>query len=325
MKTTTTPYGRDVHNEGPPMKMAELLANLDGPTYIERTALWDNKSISGTRRAIRNALRCQLEGRGFSMVEILSACPSGWKVDPAQQSEWMKEHMGPAFPLGVTKDLRAEREPWFREKIEVEPEALLAALDLAQAEPQLLPSPLCHARYANPSIKLAGFGGQGILSAGAMLANAGMEQGFHTSWIPSYGPEMRGGTAYCFVNISEQPIGSPTVTRPDVLMAFNRPSLERFEHDLHEGALLMYDSTIIDVAPTRGDIEVLAVPATQMAEELGNTRMANTIMVGAYLAKTGILSLAALEQTLPLALKRKNLVEANAKALSAGFEYAKSC
>jgi len=82
MKTTTTPYGRDVRNEGPPMKMAELLANLDGPTYIERTALWDNKAISGTRRAIRNALRCQIEGRGFSMVEILSACPSGWKVDP---------------------------------------------------------------------------------------------------------------------------------------------------------------------------------------------------------------------------------------------------
>lgn len=323
MKTTTTPYGRDVHNEGPPMKMAELLANLDGPTYIERTALWDNKAISNTRRAIRNALRCQIEGKGFSMVEILSACPSGWKVDPAQQSEWMKENMGPYFPLGVTKDVREEREPWFREKIAVEDEALLAALDLAVTEPKRLPSALRDRRYANPSIKLAGFGGQGILSAGAMIANAGMEQGFHTSWIPSYGPEMRGGTAYCFVNISEEPIGSPTVVHPGVLMAFNRPSLEKFEHDLLPGALLMYDSTIIDVEPTRHDIEVLAVPATQMAEDLGNTRMANTIMVGAYLAKTGILSLAAMEQTLPLALKRKNLIEANAKALSAGFAFAK--
>jgi 2-oxoacid:acceptor oxidoreductase gamma subunit (pyruvate/2-ketoisovalerate family) len=224
----------------------------------------------------------------------------------------------------ITKDVRDTREPWFREKIAVESEALLAALDLAVAEPKRLPSPLRNTRYANPSIKLAGFGGQGILSAGAMIANAGMEQGFHTSWIPSYGPEMRGGTAYCFVNISEEPIGSPTVTHPDVLMAFNRPSLEKFEADLHPGALLMYDSTIIDIAPTRGDIEVLAVPATQMAEDLGNTRMANTIMVGAYLAKTGILSLAAMEQTLPLALKRKNLIEANAKALGAGFEYAAS-
>jgi len=323
MKTTTTPYGRDVHNEGPPMKMAELLANLDGPTYIERTALWDNKAISGTRRAIRNALRCQIEGKGFSMVEILSACPSGWKVDPAHQSEWMKENMGPYFPLGVTKDVREEREPWFREKIAVEDEALLAALDLAVNEPKHLPSELRDRRYANPSIKLAGFGGQGILSAGAMIANAGMEQGLHTSWIPSYGPEMRGGTAYCFVNISEEPIGSPTVVHPDVLMAFNRPSLEKFEADLLPGALLMYDSTIIDVEPTRSDIEVLAVPATQMAEDLGNTRMANTIMVGAYLAKTGILSLAAMEQTLPLALKRKNLIEANAKALGAGFAFAK--
>ncbi|MCB9516057.1 MAG: 2-oxoacid:acceptor oxidoreductase family protein [Candidatus Latescibacteria bacterium] len=324
MKTTTTPYGRDVMNEGPPMKMAELLATLDGPTYIERTALWDNKAISGTRRAIRNALRCQMEGKGFSMVEVLSACPSGWKVDPADQSAWMLEHMAPYFPLGVKKDLRETREPWFREKMDVDEDALLEALDLAQAEPTAFPATLRKPGYANPSIKLAGFGGQGILSAGAMLANAGMEQGFHTSWIPSYGPEMRGGTAYCFVNISETSIGSPTVSHPDVLMAFNRPSLEKFEPDLRAGALLLYDSTIIDIAPQRGDIEVLAVPATKMADDLGNTRMANTIMVGAYLAKTGLMSLEALEQTLPLALKRKNLVDANRKALASGFEFAKS-
>ena len=324
MKTTTTPYGRDLNNEGPPMKVAELLSTLDGPTYIERTALWDNKGISGTRRAIRNALKCQMEGKGFSLVEILSACPSGWKVDPMDQAAWMREHMEPYFTLGVKKDIRDEREPWFREKIEPRAEELVAALDLALPEPERLPGALRKPEYANPSIKLAGFGGQGILSAGAMLANAGMEQGFHTSWIPSYGPEMRGGTAYCFVSISEQEIGSPTVTHPDVLMAFNRPSMEKFEPDLHVGALLMYDSTIIDVAPKRDDIEVLPVPATQMAEDLGNTRMANTIMVGAYLAHTGVMSQAAMDQTLPLALKRKNLVVANQKALAAGFEYARS-
>jgi len=324
MKTTTTPYGRDLNNEGPPMKMAELLSTLDGPTYIERTALWDNKGIAGTRRAIRKALQCQLDGKGFSMVEILSACPSGWKVDPKDQSDWMKEHMAPYFPLGVKKDMRDEREPWFREKIEPSDQQLVEALDLAHPEPERFPSELRKPDYANPSIKLAGFGGQGILSAGAMLANAGMEQGFNTSWIPSYGPEMRGGTAYCFVNISEPEIGSPTVTQPDVLMAFNRPSMEKFEPDLHAGALLMYDSTIIDVEPQRDDIEVLPVPATQMAADLGNTRMANTIMVGAYLARTGIMSIEALEQTLPLALKRKDLVDANRQALAAGFEYAKN-
>ncbi len=324
MKTTTTPYGRDLNNEGPPMKMVELLSALDGPCYLERTAVWDNKSIAKTRSSIRKALQCQIDGKGFSMVEMLSACPSGWKVDPKDQYEWMKEHMAPYFPLGVTKDAREEREPWFREKGRPSDDEVVEALDLNIPEPERFPSEPKKESYRDPAIKLAGFGGQGILSAGAMLANAGMEQGLHTSWIPSYGPEMRGGTAYCFVNLSEHEIGSPTVTHPDVLMAFNRPSMEAFVPDLEPGALLMYDSTIIDIEPGRDDIEVLPIPVTKLADDLGNTRMANTIMVGAYVARTGIMSPEAIEQTLPLALKRKNLVAANVKALRAGVEYVQS-
>ena len=322
MKTTTTPYGRNYHNEGPPMKIVELLSSLDGPTYLERTAVWDQKSIRRTRTAIRIALQCQIDGKGFSMIETLAACPSGWKVDPAQSYEWMKENMGPIFPLGVTKDVRDEREPWFREKMTHTDEELIKSLDLGFEEPEVFPAEVRAAGYKNPSIKLAGFGGQGVLSAGTILANAGMEQGLHTSWIPSYGPEMRGGTAYCFVNISEQPIGSPTVTNPDVLVAFNRPSLVKFEPDVREGGLLLYDSTIIDVEPQRTDIEVLAVPATKIAEGLGNIRMANTVMVGAYIARTGIMDARAIEQTLPLAIKRRNLVAANVKALKKGIEFA---
>jgi len=320
MKTTTTPYGRDVHNEGPPIKVVELLSTLDGPTYLERTALWDIKSIKRTRSAMRFALKCQMEGRGFSMIEILAACPSGWKLEPSQTYEWMKENMGPVFPLGIKKDLREEREPWFREKREHTDEELVKALDLDFKDPEKYPSELKKSSYADPSIKLAGFGGQGVLSAGTMLANAGMEQGLNTSWIPSYGPEMRGGTAYCFVNLSLEPIGSPTVSKPDVLVAFNRPSLEKFEPDVKEGGLLIYDSSIIDVKPQRKDIEILAVPAVKLAEELGNVRMANTVMVGAYIAMTGILSRQAIEQTLPLAIKRRYLVEANLKALQKGIE-----
>jgi 2-oxoisovalerate ferredoxin oxidoreductase beta subunit len=321
MKTTTTPYGRDQDNEGPPMKVSELLATLDGPTYIERTAVWDNKSIAKTRMAIRKALQCQLDGKGFSMVETLAACPSGWKVDPKNQYEWMLENMQPYFPLGVKKDIRDERESWFRKHRDNSDDEVSEALDLNVPDPKPFPSEYKKDSYRNPSIKLAGFGGQGILSAGAMLANSAMEQGYHSSWIPSYGPEMRGGTAYCFVNISDQEIGSPTVSHPDVLMAFNRPSLEKFEGDVKVDGLLMYDSTIIDVEPTRDDIEVLAVPATKIADGLGNTRMANTVMTGAYLAQTGILSREAMEQTIPKALKRKNLVDANYLALKAGMEF----
>jgi len=322
MKTTTTPYGRSLDNEGPPIKVSELLATLDGPTYVERTAVWDNKSIAKTRMAVRKALQCQLDGKGFSLVEILSACPSGWKVDPKQQYDWMHENMEPFFPLGVKKDIRDEREAWRHEKRSPAADEIIEALDLNLPEPSRLPSETVKDGFRNPSIKLAGFGGQGILSAGAMIANAAMEQGFHSSWIPSYGPEMRGGTAYCFVNISEEEIGSPTVSRPDVLMAFNRPSLEKFEGDVKPGGLLMYDSTIIDIEPSRRDIDVLAVPATRIADGLGNSRMANTVMTGAYIARTGILSKEAMEQTLPKALKRKNLVEANFEALAAGIRHA---
>jgi len=322
MKTATTPYGRDVDNEGPPMKVSELLATLDGPTYIERGAIWDNKSIAKSRMAIRKALQCQMDGKGFSLVETLAACPSGWKVDPKDQYDWMHEHMAPYFPLGVMKDVRDEREPWHRKKRDNSATEIIEALDLNLPEPQRFPSEIKKDSFSNPSIKLAGFGGQGILSAGAMIANAAMEQGLHSSWIPSYGPEMRGGTAYCFVNISEREIGSPTVSHPDVLMAFNLPSLVKFEPDVKPGGLLMYDSTIIDQAPERSDIDVLAVPATKIADDLGNTRMANTVMTGAYLARTGILSKEALEQTMPKAIKRQNMVEANLKALAAGIDFA---
>jgi 2-oxoisovalerate ferredoxin oxidoreductase beta subunit len=322
MVTTTTPYGRDLNNEGPPMKVVELLSSLDGPTYLERTAVMSNATISKTRRAIRKAIQCQLDGKGFSMVEILSACGSGWKVEPKDQYDWMEENMLPHFSLGVKKDILEEREPWFREFKAITPAEMVNELDLNVPDPVLFPTEVKKDSYTNPSLKLAGFGGQGILSAGTMLANAGMEQGMHTSWIPSYGPEMRGGTAYCFVNLSDKEIGSPTVTQPDVLMAFNRPSLEKFESEVKPGGLLMYDSTIIDIQPTRTDIEVLPVPATQMAEDLGNTKMANTIMVGAYISRTGIMDGKAIEQTLPLALKRKNLIDANKQALAAGIDFA---
>jgi 2-oxoacid:acceptor oxidoreductase gamma subunit (pyruvate/2-ketoisovalerate family) len=199
----------------------------------------------------------------------------------------------------------------------------MQALDLDFPEPERYPSELKKDSYRDPAIKLAGFGGQGVLSAGTMLANAGMEQGMHTSWIPSYGPEMRGGTAYCFVNLSEVPVGSPTVTNPDVLITFNRPSLEKFEPDVKKDGLLIYDSAIIDVTPKRDDIEIVEVPAARIAEEVGNVRMANTVMVGAYIAKTGIMSAEAVEQTLPLAIKRRHLIEMNKKALRKGIEYVK--
>ncbi|OQY47241.1 MAG: 2-ketoisovalerate ferredoxin oxidoreductase [Anaerolineaceae bacterium 4572_78] len=320
MKSSTTPRGRAIENEGYPMKVSELIAALTAPVYVERTALWDTSSRNKAKRSIKKALKAQMEGKGFTFCEIMSPCPSGWKLTPAQSLEWMKENMGAYYKVGVLRDEIKTREPIIKEKKTVTSKEIQEVLGTDIKPSEHYPTNP-EDRYKNPSMKFAGFGGQGVLSLGTMLANAAMEQGFNSSWIPSYGPEMRGGTAYCFVNISDKEIGSPTVSNPDLLVAFNRPSLEKFEGDVKPGGIIMYDSTIIDVQPTRDDVEILAVPATGIAESLGNIRCANTVMAGVYLAKTKIMAKEALIQTLPKAIKKKHLIDLNIHALEKGFEF----
>ena len=326
MTTTTTPYGRQQSNEGPPMKVVELLSALDGPTYLERTAIWDQKSIKKTRKAIRTALQCQIDGLGFSMVETLAACPSGWKVEPSKAYDWMKENMAPHFPLGVKKDVREEREPWFRQKMTHTDEELLKSLDLAFADPTKYPADLKDPGYANPSMKLAGFGGQGILSAGAMIANAGMEQGLNTSWIPSYGPEMRGGTANCMVNISDEEISSPIVNDYDLAMVFNLPSLKKFEPKVKPGGTLVWESSIIKDPPTRDDITTYALPAIQVAaEEFKNTKVMNMVALGALVKINGIVKKESIAQALKETLPERyhHLLPLNLQAIEFGVNLIK--
>ncbi|NLW17622.1 MAG: 2-oxoacid:ferredoxin oxidoreductase subunit gamma [Firmicutes bacterium] len=137
-------------------------------------------------------------------------------------------------------------------------------------------------------IILAGFGGQGVMLMGQMLAYAGMTEGKNVSWLPSYGPEMRGGTANCTVVVSDKPVGSPLITRPGILVAMNLPSLDKFEDNVKPGGLLVYNSSLISRPPKRDDIEVLAVPANEIANELGNDRIANMVVLGALLGKKPI-------------------------------------
>lgn len=175
-------------------------------------------------------------------------------------------------------------------------------------------------------IILAGFGGQGVLLAGRLLALAGMKEGKHVTWIPSYGPEMRGGTANCSVIISDEPIGSPIVTFPNVLFAFNQPSLEKFLPRLMPNGILIYDSSLVHYDNRREDIEVIALPATQLSVELGDQRVANIIMLGAYISKKGFPSenafLSALKET--LGDKKISMLEINEKAFRKGLEYGKN-
>ena len=172
-------------------------------------------------------------------------------------------------------------------------------------------------------ILIAGFGGQGVLFAGKVLAYKGLVQDKQVSWLPSYGPEMRGGTANCSVIISDMPVGSPIITNPDVLVAMNLPSLTKFVATVVPGGKIIIDSTLIDVKVERSDVEVFYVPATQMAKDAGFATLANMILAGKVLKETGAVSFDGNKETLEsfIPAKKTNLIDINCKALQTGYDY----
>ena len=171
----------------------------------------------------------------------------------------------------------------------------------------------------------AGFGGQGVLLLGQLIAYYGLQEGKNVSWLPSYGPEMRGGTANCSVVVSDEEVGSPVVTEADVVVVMNRPSFEKYEGNVAPGGKLFVNSSLIDLKTERTDIEVYYVPVNAIAEELGNGRVANMVMLGAVLEKTGIVSpktaIACL--TASFGAKKAHLIPVNEQALAKGAEAVK--
>ncbi|MBM3286385.1 MAG: 2-ketoisovalerate ferredoxin oxidoreductase [Candidatus Eisenbacteria bacterium] len=322
MKTTTTPYGRTAANEGSPIRIAELLAALEGPVYLERVALTDAKHMNRARNAVRKAIQTQIQGKGFSLVEALAPCPTGWKINPVESRGWIHSELEPHFKLGVLRDKTDQIEARPLEAARFVGTGLDLHLDIADDTGQKARrGTLADAGYADPRIKIAGFGGQGILLLGVALAECGMQAGYKVSWLPSYGPEMRGGTANCHVRISEAEIGSPLVAQSDVLIAMNRPSLEKFEQNMRPGALLFYDSSLILVSPQRSDTRIIKIPATEMADAIGSTRVANMVMMGAYIQKTGILDLESVIGAMPSYIKARKTIPLNQQALRKGASF----
>ena len=174
-------------------------------------------------------------------------------------------------------------------------------------------------------IILAGFGGQGILFLGKVLAEVGMHCGKHVSWIPSYGPEMRGGTANCAVAVSDEEIASPVASTPEVVVAMNQPSFVRFQGALQSGGLLCANSSLVHTESARGDIEILAVPTSELAGELGSMKVANMIMLGALVRASSMISYDAMVENLAeiLGKGRAKLLDLNKKALAMGYDYTK--
>jgi 2-oxoglutarate ferredoxin oxidoreductase subunit gamma len=168
---------------------------------------------------------------------------------------------------------------------------------------------------------MAGFGGQGILLIGKMLAYAGMHEGKEVSWLPSYGPEMRGGTCNCTVVISDRPVGSPVIQSPRAVVAMNLPSLEKFEPDMRPGGFLVINTSLINRGATRDDVEVIEIPANTIAQELGNPRGANMVALGAYVGATDAVSLEEVEAVVRQTFAAKpSVIDVNLEALRKGYE-----
>jgi 2-oxoisovalerate ferredoxin oxidoreductase beta subunit len=320
-KTTTSPRGRTFSVEGPPMRMCELLATLDGPAYIERVALTDAKQHMRARKAVRKAFQNQIEGRGFSFVEVLTACPSNWHKTPQEAIKWVEQNMFPIFPLKVfvDRDMKAEhaqaplgiKTPVAAKK---EPEPADKAASTLGA--------IARGELREEAMILSGFGGQGVLFTGVALAEGGMREGLQVSWIPSYGPEMRGGTAHCHVRLSKTPIASPLISKSTCVMAFNEPSVDKFAPDLLPGGLLMVNSSMVKKVPDRTDIRIVRVPAYEAANDLGNIKASNMIMLGAYLEITRALDPATIFSAFIENGMRPDILKLNREGIEAGRKLA---
>jgi len=317
-KSTTSPFGRRPANEGFPMHVAELLSSLEAPVYIERVALSDNKNIMKARKAVRKALELQKAGAGFTLVEILSPCPTIWGKEPTDARKWVAEKMIPVFPLNVFRDRKVEMPVGNPPPVRPIPEVLEI---VPVAETGVTAPKHHHHHFKSFNIKVAGFGGQGVLLLGQLLTEMGMREGLEVSWLPSYGPEMRSGSAHCHVCLSKERVGSPLISCPDVLIAMNEPSLRKFASEMRPNGIILYNASRLPDDFEPPEARIICVPASEIADRLGSAKAANVVLLGAVLEETECLACGTAMQALEDKIKKVSMLELNRKALAAGRQY----
>ncbi|MEK6768536.1 MAG: 2-oxoacid:acceptor oxidoreductase family protein [Gemmatimonadota bacterium] len=288
-RTTTSPDGR-VRAMGLPMRMAELIAGLDGPVYVERVALYDNKQRVRAKKAIRKAVDLQVQNKGFAFVEVLAECPTHLGLDPEQTEAWVRDQMVPVFPLGVKKDLTdaATVPPLARPCFEAEHvlSILGASAEAAPRHAERFPTGIASHDIA---LKLAGAGGDGAQTAALLITRAAINEGFDSTHIPSYGPESRGGTSYADVHVADGEVLSPAAPDPHILIAFNAPSLAKFGPLVRPGGTIVYDRSVIAEVPKVADgVRAYGVPFTQIARDLGKAVVKNVVALGALQEVTNL-------------------------------------
>ncbi|MGB9030259.1 MAG: 2-oxoacid:acceptor oxidoreductase family protein [Acidobacteriaceae bacterium] len=317
--STTTPAGRNPANEGYPLHVSELLATLEAPVYIERVGLGDNRQVAQAQRAVRRAMENQVRGLGFSLVEVLSPCPTIWKMSPVEAQHWVRDVMEKTYPLAVlrdrTKEVQPKAAPWTGPALEDIPQILGVTDEGAtkEADPQAQGG-------IDLQVRVAGFGGQGVLLLGEVLAEAGLHAGLEVSWLPSYGPEMRSGTSNCHVRLAREPIDSPLVVHPDVLVAMNEPSLDKFWASVRPGGWIFYNGEAVPEECKREDVRILARSFTHVADELGDGRAGNMVILGALLEATAALPQASIDAALSELVKSPRWLTLDERALARGRE-----
>ena len=319
--SSTCPHGRG-RFEGQPMKMAELIATLDGPVYVERTALYNNKQRAKTQKAVRRALKLQMEGRGFALVEILSECPTHLKMTPQENEHWVEHEMTKYFPLGVKKD--EVPEPWFSPPgPSFDAEKTLGLLGVErEAAPRFARGFPDHLHASDVPMKLAGAGGDGAQTAAMLMTRAAINEGWDATHIPSYGPESRGGTSYADVHFARDEVLSPASPSPQILIAFNAPSLNKFGPSVREGGVVIYDSSVItEVCELAAGVKVHPVPMAEIARSLGKVMVKNVVALGALQAATAVLPEESLLHAIRTALASKcALIPINEEAFAWGIK-----
>ena len=318
-KTITTPKGRAINQDGGPIGMAEIINSLKSPVFVQRVAITTPGRIILTRKAIKKAITNQVRKKGFSFVEILAPCPTGWKMEAVDSHKWITEHLEPIFPLKVFRDISDDIKedmaykpaPWIEDK---------DLVDLFQTQKRIV-AKKHEEKVEDQLVKLSGFGGQGVMSAGVLLADCATAEGINATWLPSYGPEMRGGTANASVKVSERSIGSPVVDYPNVLIVMNIPSLDAFEDLVAPGGLIIVNSSIIPNKVKRGDVRAVYVPASDLAKEVGFLGAANIVILSIYLLISKVVGIETLKALIPVSIKKKEFVEINLKMVDKAIEY----
>ena len=317
--TATSPYGRSQLNDGQPIKMAEIIATLDAPVLVARCALNSPKNIQNAKKMLHRGLQAQIDKKGYVFLEFLSPCPTNWHKTAPEACRWIDETAIPLFPLGIFKDTIDDAPTKIRVLEYPDFETILDAVGREETVDQ---GP-CQATLPYPvtRLKIAGFGGQGVLSFGTLLAEAVMKKGLNVTWMPAYGPEMRGGYANCSVVISPEVIGSPIVEVPNILVAMNKPSLHKFGPLVPQNGLIIYNSSMIDTVPENLSAPVFAVPGSDLAQQAGTVKATNVVMLGYLLKKIGMITIDDVMPILRDAFKNDRLFELNRKAIQTGFDH----